>query len=452
MTESTLITHHDEGSDAAVVFVHGFGGDPKKTWGQFPALLSRRRNLQRWDVFSLGYPTSLGCDIVGLWKANPDIPAVAGDLKTRLQSDRTLSRYGAITLIAHSMGGLAVQRALVDHPGLASRVYSVILFGTPSGGLKKAAFFKFWKRQLRNMAIGSAFIADLRRRWQETFGTKRPFQFLAVAGDQDEFVTRDSSLGPFALEDCDHIPGDHLSIVKPQSPNLLAVDLVEQKLTGGEVGKESARRAAERIKARARAESRLAICDQLDEEGLRDLGLDLDRIGEMEKAIEVLKRATPDQYDARGVLAGRLKRRWLLARRAADGKEALSIYEDAYRRAAENRQSAAAFYNGINTAFMKLAFSGELADAQAVASDVLLHCRAAARDRRTPRQWLRATEGEAHLVLGKPELAIAKYSDAVAATAAAWEKDSMYQQATRIASILNDKETAAALEGVFDRG
>lgn len=451
MTDSTLITHRSAGGDAAIVFIHGFGGDPRKTWGQFPTILSRRRTLQRWDIYSLGYPTSLGCDIVGLWKANPDIPAIAGDIKTRLVSDQALSHYSAFALVAHSMGGLAVQRALVDYPNLAARADSVVLFGTPSGGLEKAAFFKFWKRQLRNMAIRSDFINDLRSRWQTAFATNRPFQFLAIAGDQDEFVPVPSSLGPFAPEDCDHVPGDHLSIVKPQSPQLLAVDLVESKLTRGIVGKESARRAVERVTARAKVESRLSIYDQLDEEGLRDLGLDLDRIGELERAIEVLKRAAPDQYDARGVLAGRLKRRWLLSRRAADGKEALSIYDDAYHRAARNRKSDAAFYNGINVAFMKLAFARDLEGARAVAGDVLRHCRAAEDNPLTPAQWLRATEGEAHLVRGKAKLAIAKYSDAAGATSAAWEKDSMYQQATRIASILNDRETAAELEQVFDR-
>jgi pimeloyl-ACP methyl ester carboxylesterase len=451
MADGTLITHRSAGEDAAIVFIHGFSGDPKKTWGEFPALLSRRRNLRRWDVYSLGFPTSLGFDIVGLWKANPDINAVAGGIKTRLDADGALASYGAIALVAHSMGGLAVQRALVDFPMLVSRVDSVILFGTPSGGLKKASFFKFWKRQLRDMAVDGPFIRDLRARWTATFGASRPFQFLSVAGDQDEFVPQESSLGPFESDECDRVPGDHLSIVKPGGANLLPVDLVERTLTRGVVGSACARRAVERVKARAEVDARLAICDDLDEGGLRDLALALERVGDSATAIKVLQRALLDQYDARGVLAGRLKRRWLIGRRAADGRESLAIYSDAFQRAARSRKNSAAFYNGVNVAFLRLAFCDDLPGAQTVARQVLRHCNASQSDATTQKRWLLATEGEANLYLAKPRLSIAKYAEAIAETDAVWEKDSMYQQATRIASIVNDKQTAAELARLFDR-
>jgi hypothetical protein len=56
------------------------------------------------------------------------------------------------------MGGLAVQRALLDYADLAARAQNVILFGTPSGGLTKAGLLWRLKRQLRDMAKGGKFV------------------------------------------------------------------------------------------------------------------------------------------------------------------------------------------------------------------------------------------------------------------------------------------------------
>jgi hypothetical protein len=67
------------------------------------------------------------------------------------------------------MGGLVVQRALVDN----DKTRAVILFGTPSGGLRKASPFAFWKPQLRNMAKDSKFITKLRGDWKNSFASRR---------------------------------------------------------------------------------------------------------------------------------------------------------------------------------------------------------------------------------------------------------------------------------------
>ena len=99
-----------------------------------------------------------------------------------------LKRYRSLALVAHSMGGLVVQRALVDDPELANRTEKVVLFGTPSAGLRKASWLFFWKRQLRNMANGSEFITALRQDWAALFEPEPRFDLRVVAGDQDQFV------------------------------------------------------------------------------------------------------------------------------------------------------------------------------------------------------------------------------------------------------------------------
>ncbi|MEK6371169.1 MAG: alpha/beta hydrolase [Acidobacteriota bacterium] len=452
MTDATLICHRDAGSAAAVVFIHGFLGDPQKTWGNFPKILTDQRALGGWDVYSLGYPTSAWFDLLGVWKANPDIDGIAGSLKTRFAHDPALKRYGAVAIVAHSMGGLAVQRALIDAPELVKRVDAVIFFGTPSGGLSKASFFAFWKPSLRDMEEGQPFITQLRADWTKTFHPQRPFRFMTVAGDQDEFVPRSSSLSPFAKGDCEVVPGDHLSIVKPVDEGNLSVQVVISVLTAGSAAGEAARAAVERLASRETVQQRSPNAANLDEKELVKLALALEAIGQQDRAIEILETAKPDRYDARGVLAGRLKRRWLVQGSAADGQRALDIYRDAFERAEANNKHAAAFYNGINYAFLTLAYGDDRHAARAIVQRVLVQCaEAQAETGLQELQWLRATEGEAQLILGNAAAALPKYREAAGIAMSPRERDSMFQQAVRVPSIFGDKATAEELTHIFGR-
>jgi len=50
-TRADLIEHRREnGNEAAFVFIHGFSGDPSKTWGKFPDFLLAKSELNGWDV------------------------------------------------------------------------------------------------------------------------------------------------------------------------------------------------------------------------------------------------------------------------------------------------------------------------------------------------------------------------------------------------------------------
>lgn len=451
MAEAQLVTHRDSCADAAIVFIHGFLGDPQKTWGNFPKILMTQSALGGWDIYSLGYPTSAWFDLLGVWKANPDVNGIAGSLKTRFTHDPALKRYGAVAIVAHSMGGLAVQRALIDAPELVKRVDAVIFFGTPSGGLSTASFFAFWKKSLRDMEEGQPFINQLRADWTKTFHPQRPFRFMAVAGDQDEFVPRSSSLSPFVKGDCEVVPGDHLSIVKPADERSLSVQVLLSVLTAGSAAGEAARASLERVDFRETVQQRLPNAAHLDEKGLVKLALALEAIGQQDRAIEILETAKPDQYDARGVLAGRLKRRWLVQRNAADGERSLTIYRDAFERAEANGKHAAAFYNGINYAFLTLAHGDDLT-ARAIVARVLAQCAAAQKETKPQDlHWLRATEGEAQLILGDAAKALPKYREAAGMATSPRERDSMFQQAVRVASILGDKAAAEELTHIFGR-
>ena len=142
MSDPRVVEHRiSNGNKAAIVFVHGFGGNPRATWGPFADCLAEDAVLRGWDIFSLGYPTTLLLpDISSLWSAEPELRTVSDEVATRAML-APFHRYDALAFIAHSMGGLVVQRALVEHDTLAHRVSHVLLFGTPSFGLVKAGLF-----------------------------------------------------------------------------------------------------------------------------------------------------------------------------------------------------------------------------------------------------------------------------------------------------------------------
>ncbi len=230
MAEPNLIAHKAEGSPAAIVFVHGFAsrGLP---FSRFPEELASEPGLEGWDFYTLSYATGLLPDLRGLWRADPSIDVLSTYLRTQTELE-PLGAYGGVALIAHSMGGLVCQRALLDDPGLADRVSHLIMFGTPSDGLRKARWGRFLKRQIGDMAEGGEFIRDLRRRWRERFGEHRPFELCVVAGDQDSFVPPESSLGPFPAECRVVVPGDHLQIVDVTSPDSMSCRVATRNARG----------------------------------------------------------------------------------------------------------------------------------------------------------------------------------------------------------------------------
>ena len=119
----------------AVVLVHGFGGEATKTFGLLPAFLAGEPRLERWDIHCFGYPTSLAPDVSGVWAADPDLTELGGLLESACRTH--FEDYDKLALVAHSMGGLVVERALVAGK-LRDRASHVVLFGTPSNGLRKA--------------------------------------------------------------------------------------------------------------------------------------------------------------------------------------------------------------------------------------------------------------------------------------------------------------------------
>ncbi len=454
----------DDGADRAVVFLHGYSGDRNDTWDRFPGLLGT--HIDGWDIFALGYATTVQPDVVGVWSADPDLPILAGLLRTRMTVE-PLSRYRSVALVAHSMGGLIVQRALVDEPALAERSSHVVLFGTPSGGLKKARWARFWKRQLRNMAHGSDFILRLREDWSALFDPEPAFQFVTVAGTKDQFVPPWSSLDPFAARFQRVVPGDHLSIVKPEGADSPSVALLVSMLGDAEPPAQTVEPlslAAERatLDVRALVEEQ-EQSHQLSEAEVVDSALALERAGERNEAIELLQRHQALGTDVQGTLGGRIKRIWLESENPEDAQRAYDIYSAALAMAQEALETAKEmedtkaeagaldqiYYQAINVAFLEFVFHDRPKRAAEMAK--LAHeCAEGSGEN----LWTIATRAEAQLYLDRPDEAVALYTEMFKRypDEPKWKHASASLQATQVAGKMNDTGLAERLEAIFTPG
>jgi hypothetical protein len=110
-------------ADAAVVFVHGWGGDAGSTWEDFQANFRTLPEAVRTDALFWGYPSKTHkvafcaaklreflADLLGAPAPSILTPSLPPGAPPRDE----VFRYGQITLCAHSMGAVIVRRAMID--------------------------------------------------------------------------------------------------------------------------------------------------------------------------------------------------------------------------------------------------------------------------------------------------------------------------------------------------
>ena len=444
MSTSLSFSVRKTSSTKAILFVHGFGGESHQTFGMLPAFLAGDTALTDWDIHCFGYSTKLSPDITGVWAADPPISTLAEYL-VGVVKDGRYSQYQELAIIAHSMGGLIVQQALLAGE-FAERVRHVMLFGTPSLGLRKAGLGKLFKRQVRDMATGSVFITRLRQDWADMYPNALPFSFRAVAGVRDEFVPMDSSVDVFAQAYRSYVPGNHLEMVKPLTADEDIVLLVRKTFSTVLPANGVLFPSISQLDTYAQTVSRLENESDLSVAEVKEYVFALEMVGLQDRAIGVLETKHVGDSDLTGILAGRLKRRWLAnpEEQSIEGQRSYELYRQGFEQAVEQLDYCQAFYHGINVAFLELALHESRYDARQMALRVLAQCRLAPRDK-----WQLATEGEVHLYLGDFRYALDCYAAALRSGPDPREVDSMYKQAIWSAHLLENSTVEKGLEQLF---
>ncbi|WP_327749757.1 alpha/beta fold hydrolase [Streptomyces europaeiscabiei] len=214
-------------TDLGVVFIHGLFSS-EKTWDPLARLLESDEELASVTVRRYGY-ASPKLRRFRPDRRTPDYSDLADGLKTFLHYEA--AGHDRLVLVAHSQGGLIVQRYLArminsGQGQQLTKIRGVMLFACPNEGsdfmlpLRSA----WWRRnpQVRALVPLNPEMKDAQRtvfeqivHAQEVGTSSCPIPFWVFGGEEDNVVVRASAQSvfprPFML------PGDHFSIIKPQT-------------------------------------------------------------------------------------------------------------------------------------------------------------------------------------------------------------------------------------------
>ncbi len=418
-----------ENAPNVVIFVHGFSGEAAKSFGKIPKFLEQNNYMNDWDLFPLGFSEyvkpAMGKNI---WASVEDIDKIADYLSTSLKYK--FGKYKRVAIVAHGLGGLVTQKALLNLPDkYLNRISHVFLFATPSNGIASSFFAKLWNKYLNELSEDGQFIKNLRNSWQDKFGDKKPFTLKVVAATHDEFITANNCFKPFNSDECINIIGNHFSLIKPKDTDNDSYHLILDSLTKKVDQKSSAgNRAANSITDNYNntIDKLLPQVANLDKRGLEKLIYALEALNRSEEAILILQKheLAKNNSDLLGIIGGRYKRKYLASYIQKDGIEALSYYKKALDIAKTNKDSQQIYYLAINLAFLNLVVNGSQENIKIYANMALKACDNDAFNN----LWKLATLAEANLYLGNLNESKRFYSEA-SKLAGRREKISIYSNA-----------------------
>jgi tetratricopeptide (TPR) repeat protein len=421
-----------EDSKSLILFVHGFKGDAGSTFAYIPDTLAKTNELNGWDVISLGYDCAVLPNFLkGIWTATPDVPKLAKYLNTLFQT--VYQQYNRIAIVAHSMGGLVTQSALLElSSDELNRVSHVLLFGTPSNGLTKAKFFSFLNKQISDMGEGSEFITKLRAEWKDRFKDGYPFSFRAIAGTSDEFVPPKSSLECFAEDNVCFIDGNHSTLVKSKSQedtsslayNIIVNCLANKDLLPFTSSWEEKNNLLGNYAAVIQALYPKA--SNLSNSHLLQLVFALENLNRQDDAKKILEEhpSLKTNSDLIGTLGGRYKRRYLQEGLLQDYSKSVSLYTQALEMAQSQSNPSQIYYHAINLAFLSI-MEGDKNQCQHFARLALKNCNLSSQN-----FWELATIAEANLYEEKFDLALDYYKKALENEVDIRQRDSIFLNAS----------------------
>ncbi|WP_265822649.1 tetratricopeptide repeat-containing protein [Geovibrio ferrireducens] len=435
----------------AIVFIHGFTGDVNSTWRDFVEFLKLIPSVDSYDIFGIGYPSSYKIDIP-LWSSEPSINTICSYIEKEICT--RLNKYTELHFVAHSMGGLILQKLITTDTPICNDVLektkTICMFGTPSNGLKKAIIGYLIKKQIQEMYSGSSFIKDLRESWNELYKENTPFKFVTVAGLDDTFVPRESSLNCYKDSYHRYTVGNHTKMIRPIPSSRQSLDIVLDLIVGDnqvDISTNPGLAISEYIYYKRLIEDYYPIIDYLTDGELVNLALAFDAMGDFIKSRSILEGrfGTTFDTDLIGTLAGRYKREWLSTQSINTAIKALEHYKKAYDIAQKKNDYSQINYSGINIAFLEMVFKDDTAKAKEIAEEILKNIHGQNYNDR----WRKATEAEAYLYLGEVENALTLYGEVRTLDFNQREMVSIYSQAINVCKYQNRTDVELRLDNIF---
>lgn len=429
--EKELVTKFRENDNAnsVVLFVHSFSGQGSDTFADIPNFLMEDDRMDGWDMFPVGYSENITPEMgKTVWASLTDIKRNSGYLTTSLKNK--YAKYKRIAIVAHSLGGLVAQEAILSlTPEELNKISHLILFGTPSGGLSEKTIQNLNQNILEDFSEEGSYIKSLRMRWAQRFSSSYPFYFRTVAATKDNFIPVSSSLEPFDAEYRAFVEGDHFSMVAVQEKNNDSYCLIVNPLTENKFFNQFSSPEEINIAMGEYEEvikTLLPKLENLDNKGLERLIFALEGADRGEEALQIVQNhpLAKDNSNLMGVIGGRYKRKYLNSYSAVDAQNSLDYYSKGMAIAEGKNDFKQIYYLAINLAFLSIFFKEDDIAMTSYAQQAL----EATKNDPFNSLWKLATVGEANIYLGNFEEARKQY-EAAAKMGGIREKISIYNNA-----------------------
>ena len=235
MADLFPISELNERVDTHVIFIHGLGGHPYKTWrlSKDPKTLWLNwlgEDIERLAVWSVGYPAS-----VSRWRGTAmHLPDRATNVLKRIIIEPGLGS-GELIFIGHSMGGLVIKQMLRtaesishgnnDEAKFLKRVRRVAFIATPHLGSEKATLVDKFQFLLKPSAATACLVRNdpnLRdlNYWYRDWSRRNVLENLILIESQPiriaGMIVKPDSSDPGLISRPISIDADHSKICKPE--------------------------------------------------------------------------------------------------------------------------------------------------------------------------------------------------------------------------------------------
>ncbi|WP_324751445.1 hypothetical protein [Roseovarius sp. Pro17] len=207
--------------DRVFVFIHGLssngGQNAVTTWtssdGKFwPQMLHDDPDFQGVDVFVADYETSA-------WAPNT-FRSVSQGLESQLL-EAGIENYSEIYFIAHSLGGVALRRAILDSDILRHKTSALFMFAVPNGGASLADLVYYVPRAGPLVALLKTTEGDsdspldqLKSEWIDSATEIPSFCGFEILPRRRQLVPRES-VEPLCTDGISSLSRNHSTVVKP---------------------------------------------------------------------------------------------------------------------------------------------------------------------------------------------------------------------------------------------